>query len=134
MKIVLDTNVLVSAVLSPSGTPAEILSLVINEEVILCYDDRVLNEYRGVLGRERFGFDGEAVSALVSFLEQAGERVNATPLSLELPDPDDRVFFEVLESSRADYLVTGNTRHYHSLGDPRIVTPREFMTRYFGRA
>ena len=133
MRIVLDTNVLVSAVLSPAGPPAEILSLVINEEVILCYDDRVLNEYRGVLGRERFGFDGEAVSSLVSFLEQTGERVNATPLDLQLPDPDDRVFFEILESAAADFLVTGNTRHYHSLGDRRIVTPREFMTRYFGR-
>ena len=57
MRIVLDTNVLVSALLSPHGAPAAVLQLVVTGRVVLCFDARVLSEYREVLRREKFDFD-----------------------------------------------------------------------------
>ena len=131
MRIVLDTNVLVAGTLNPRGTPADILNLILNEEVIVCFDDRIISEYRGVLKREKFMLDHGDVDTLVSLMEDIGERVDAKPLKVILSDPDDVIFYEVLESSGAEFLVTGNIRHFAAIKDNRIVTPAEFMSRYF---
>ena len=74
MKVVLDTNVLVAALLNPRGIPADILNLVLNEEVTLCYDDRIIGEYRSVLKRDKFGLDSDDVDTVIDFLEEAGIR------------------------------------------------------------
>ncbi|MBP7582883.1 MAG: putative toxin-antitoxin system toxin component, PIN family [Spirochaetes bacterium] len=131
MKVVLDTNVLVAALLNPRGIPADILNLVLNEEVTLCYDDRIIGEYRSVLKRDKFHLDSDDVDTVIDFLEEAGIRVDAKPLKATAVDPDDAMFYEVLESSGSDFLVTGNTKHFAGIKDKRIVTPAEFMKRYF---
>ncbi len=111
-RIVLDTNVLVSALLSPFGAPARVLDAVLAGQVRLLYDDRILAEYQAVLGRGRFGFDPHDVVALLAFIRAEGERVSAPPLGLELPDADDAPFIEVAVAGRADALVTGNKAHF----------------------
>ncbi|TAL37837.1 MAG: putative toxin-antitoxin system toxin component, PIN family [Spirochaetes bacterium] len=131
MKIVLDTNVLVAGALNPRGTPANILNLILNEEVTLCYDDRIINEYRRVLKRDKFTLDPGAVDILVIHIEDRGERTDAKPLAVAINDPDDVMFYEVLKSSGADFLVTGNTKHFKQIKDKRIVTPAVFMAKYF---
>jgi uncharacterized protein len=131
MKIVLDTNVLVAGTLNPRGTPANILSLILNEEVSVCYDDRIINEYRGVLKRDKFRLDPATVDVLFVHIEDCGERIDAKPLAVAINDPDDVMFNEVLKSSGADFLVTGNTRHFKQIKDTRIVTPAVFMGKYF---
>jgi uncharacterized protein len=131
MKVVLDTNVLVAALLNPRGTPSDILNLILNVEVILFYDDRIIGEYRSVLKRDKFNLDHDDVDTVVNYLEEIGLRVDARPLDVMTGDPDDVMFYEVLESSRADYLITGNTKHFAGIRDKRIVTPAEFMKRYF---
>jgi putative PIN family toxin of toxin-antitoxin system len=129
LKIVLDTNVLVSGVLSPHGPPAAVLRALLTERVRLCFDERILSEYRHVLSRGKFAFDRELVAEVLSFLEAAGFPALAQPLDLVLPDPADQMFIEVAVFSQADFLVTGNLKHF-----PRsarrgiaVVSPREFL-------
>jgi uncharacterized protein len=131
MKIVLDTNVLVSAVLSPRGRPADVLNLVLNGRIIVCFDDRIINEYQGVLSRETFKFDLKEIKTLMSFLANYGEYIVPDPVALRLEDPEDLMFYEVLESSNADFLITGNIRHFRSAKDERIVTPAEFINKHY---
>ncbi len=129
MKIVLDTNVLVSGVLSPHGPPAAVLRALLTERVQLCFDERILSEYRDVLSRGKFAFDSELVAELLSFLEAGGFPTLAQPLDLALPDSTDRMFIEVAVFSQADFLVTGNLRHFPKSARQGIavVSPREFI-------
>ena len=129
MKIVSDTNVLVAGLLSSFGPPAQVLQLLLAEKLRLCYDNRILTEYRDVLARPKFAFDGELVAVFLDFLEQAGELVVPTPWPAALPDADDAMFLEVAAAGKADYLVTGNLRHFPSLQRRgiRVATPAEFI-------
>ncbi len=129
MKIVLDTNVAASALLSPSGAPAAVLQLVLAGHVLLCFDARILTEYREVLRRPKFGLDTHLVDDLLGFLESEGELVGAVPLPLSLPDPDDAMFLEVASAGGGEYVVTGNIRHFptdaqHGIA---VVSPRDFV-------
>ena len=132
MRIVLDTNVLVSALLSPFGPPAEILRLVTTGVVQVCYDARILGEYRQVLLRPAFPFRSTQVESLLAQIEADGVPVTAFALSRRLPDPDDEAFLAVALAGKARYLVTGNLRHFPqwSRQDVRVVSPREFLEAY----
>ena len=107
MRVVIDTNVLVSGLLSPFGPSARILDLVLLGELTPVFDDRILAEYREVLARREFGFDPEDVRQLLHFFEVEGERVTAPPLAVTLPDPDDLPFLETAVAAGADALITG---------------------------
>ena len=134
MLVVLDTNILISALLSPFGPPARVLDLALSGEIRLAYDDRVMAEYRDLLARPKFGFASEDVTDLLVFLESDGEPVTALPLSCELPDADDLPFLEVAAHTGA-ILITGNMRHYPSSvrGAVNVVTPAEFLDQRLGR-
>lgn len=129
MKIVLDTNVLVSGILSPNGPPAAVLRALLTERVTLCFDERIISEYRDVLTRTKFSFDRELVEELIGFLEAAGSPTLAPPLAVTPPDPWDQMFIEVAVSSRADFLVTGNLKHFPETARAgiRVVSPRAFL-------
>ncbi|NIP19446.1 MAG: putative toxin-antitoxin system toxin component, PIN family [Xanthomonadales bacterium] len=129
MKIVLDTNVLVSAILSPNGPPAAVLRTLLTERVSLCFDERIVSEYRDVLTRTKFSFDRELVEELIGFLEAAGSPTLAPPLAVTLPDPWDQMFIEVAVASQADFLVTGNLKHFpeEAREGVRVASPREFL-------
>lgn len=92
MKLVLDTNVLVSALISPFGPPARVLDLALSGDVTLHFDDRIMAEYRDVLGRPRFGFDPDDVSMLLSFVHSEGNATVAVIWPRSLPDPNDVAF------------------------------------------
>lgn len=132
MKIVLDTNVLVSGLLTPRGAPAKILNLIIGGKAVILYDDRILDEYTEVLARPRFKFDKSSVDQLLFFFEQEGEWVNPMPLGIDLRDPGDMPFLECAVSGNADVLVTGNLRHFpratHKL--VRVLSPQQFLEYY----
>lgn len=130
MRVVVDSNVVVSAMLSPYAPPAQVVRLAIQGDLQLLHDGRILAEYREVLSRPKFDFDPEDVRALVDGIEWIGETVFARPLGVELPDPDDLPFLEVAAAAGADALVTGNSRHYRPVKGRhgiRVVTPRELM-------
>ncbi|MGE5483338.1 MAG: putative toxin-antitoxin system toxin component, PIN family [Bacteroidota bacterium] len=130
--VVLDTNVLVSALLTPHGTPARILDAVLAGALRLVFDDRILDEYFEVLSRERFGFDTECVKALLGFVQSEGQAVVAPPLGIALPDPDDVMFVEVAVAGSADAIVTGNKNHFPAdryYGIP-VASPAEFLSAF----
>jgi putative PIN family toxin of toxin-antitoxin system len=72
MKIVLDTNVLVSGLIQPFGPSGQIVRLVAAGELAVCHDSRILTEYREVLFREKFRFDPERVDALLDEIRASG--------------------------------------------------------------
>lgn len=126
---VLDTNVLVSALLSSKNTTAtvQVLEKVIVGEIIPVYSNVITKEYREVLSRKKFGFSGETINYLLSAVEKYGILVDPTPSGVMLPDMKDVPFYEVVLEKRDDeaYLVTGNTKHFPK--EPFIVTPRELL-------
>jgi putative PIN family toxin of toxin-antitoxin system len=129
MKIVLDTNVLVAGLLSPFGTPAQVLQFILAGKIRLCIDVCILTEYRDVPARPKFDFDDEAVADLMEFIEQTAETAAPTPWGLELPDPADAMFLEVARAGQADYLVTGNLKHFPAgkRREVKVVTPAQFL-------
>jgi uncharacterized protein len=132
LKIVLDTNVIVSGLLNPEGSPGRVVDLFLAREVDLLVDDRILAEYRAVLVRPKFGFDPVDISDFLDLIEADATKISATPLKLVLKDEADRPFLEVAVAADADFLVTGNTRHFQipSIRRSLVVTPAEFLRRW----
>ncbi len=130
----LDTNVLVSALLNSFGAPGRVLDLVVAGEPTVAYDDRVLSEWRQVLRREKFGFSAGDVEVLVGFVEGEGISVNASPLAIKLPDEDDLPFLEVAHAAEAT-LITGNTRHYppEARRGVAVLDPASFLDEWASR-
>ncbi|GAH62448.1 unnamed protein product [marine sediment metagenome] len=132
MRIVLDTNVVVSGLLNPHGKPGTILQMVVSRAVTICYDARIIDEYREVLLRPKFPISEAEVDATLEQIEAAGHLVTTTPLPQNLPDPDDEPFLEVALAGEAEYLVTGNVKHYPEdrRRGVRVVSPVEFVELY----
>jgi len=131
MRVVLDTNVLVSGLLSPGGPPGSIISAVLDGAIIVLVDNRIMFEYEDVLRRSKFGFDSRDVRAFLDFFQHESEFVTAKPFSTTLADPADLPFFEVATTAAADYLITGNTKHFPE--EPWILSPRQFLRILFAR-
>ena len=129
MIIVLDTNVVISGILSPYGRLAAILRLIVSGLLTPAYDQRILGEYREVLTRPKFRFSEESVSDFLDQIENEGMLVASKPLSFSLPDADDEPFLEVALSSEAVALITGNKRHFPKkiYGKTKILFPGEFL-------
>lgn len=129
MKVVLDTNVLVSGLLSPYGPRSQIVLMVASGTLTLYYDARLLTEYREVLLRPKFPFEAEAVEALLDQITALGELVASEPLAKALPDPDDEPFLEVAVAASAEALVTGNIKHYppESRAGILVCSPAELV-------
>ncbi len=129
MKVVLDTNVVVSGLLSPFGPPGEIIRMTAGGLLALCYDARILSEYQSVLLREKFPFEKAHVEDLLEQIQACGELITGEPLPGRLPHPDDEPFLEAALAGNARYLVTGNLKHYpmKKRQDVRIVLPGNFI-------
>ncbi len=129
MKIVLDTNVLVSGLLTPFGPSGEIVRMVSAGELILCIDARILSKYEEVLHRPKFKFNKDHISILLDFIKQYGVFISSLPLKNRLPDPDDEAFLEVAISGKVRSLVTGNIVHYppSSREDIKIYSRSKFL-------
>lgn len=128
MKVVLDTNVIVSGLINAGGIPAQVLNLVVNGRVTLLYDDRILMEYTDVLNRKKFGFKKSLIAPLLDFLRSDGEYVGAEPTSRKFADEDDKKFYEVAKTGNANCIVTGNKDHYPK--EALVKSPREFIEIY----
>jgi putative PIN family toxin of toxin-antitoxin system len=130
MRIVLDTNVLVSGLHNPGGKPGRIVDLILAGRLQLLYDDRILGEYLDVLARPQLDLDPSLAQAVIGNIRLAGERITALPLLEDtLPDPDDVPFAEIAISGKAEALVTGNTKHFSGLSERGVTvcSPAEFL-------
>jgi putative PIN family toxin of toxin-antitoxin system len=127
-RIVLDTNVLVSALLTEAGPSARVLDLCVAGELSLIVDARILREYGDVLRRRQFAFDPDRIAEVLLIADRS-ERLTAHPLPISLPDPDDQPFLEVAVAGGADAIVTGNERHFRPAKglDLLITSPAGFL-------
>lgn len=127
--VVIDTNVLVSALLSKHDDAAtvQILNLVFDGTIIPVYNAEILDEYCNVLHRKKFKFTEENIQTLLDVIKIYGIFTVQTITNTELPDPKDLVFYEVVMSKKdcGAYLVTGNSKHFPI--EPFIVTPNELL-------
>jgi len=108
---VIDTNVLISAMLKWNSVPGNVLELIFSGTIIPVLNDDILTEYRGVLSRPKFRFTQDIINTVVGEIERLGIRIDAPTLNIDLPDPKDRVFYEIVMEERRStdaYLVTGN--------------------------
>ena len=128
MKVVIDTNVLVSALLKPHSKPAIILNLVISGKHIPCFDSRIFDEYERVLSRKKFGFDASLVDLFLHYLEKTGIFVTPAHPNFSLPDPFDIPFYEVAISTDA-VIITGNKKHF-PVDNIDVFSPSEFLEKY----
>ena len=126
--VVIDTNVLVSAVLKSHSVPGSIVELAFDGPIIPILNEAIEKEYREVLSRPKFHLPEDLIEGIMSTFHKRAIYVDAEHLDLELPDPKDLVFYEVVMEERKEedaYLVTGNIRHFPNR--PFIVTPREML-------
>lgn len=129
IRIVLDTNIFISALLQPNGLPAHIVTAALaGERVRLCISAEIYSEYEEVIRRPRFRrSEPEIADALRAIREQAlwfrpSREVRACS------DPDDDMFLECAQTASAHFLVTGNLKHFPpNWADTRIVTARQFV-------
>ncbi|MBO6270080.1 MAG: putative toxin-antitoxin system toxin component, PIN family [Clostridium sp.] len=126
--VVIDTNVLVSAVLKSHSVPGSIVELAFDGPIIPILNEAIEKEYREVLSRPKFHLPEDLIEGIMSTFHKRAIYVDAEHLDVELPDPKDLVFYEVVMEERKEedaYLVTGNIRHFPNR--PFIVTPREML-------
>jgi len=125
VKVVLDTNILVSSLLS-AGPPSVILDLVACGNIIPFYTNSILREYWEVLSRKKFGFSPAQVTGLINNVIRTGFSVEGKQLSKNNKiNEDDRIFYDTAVEAKA-YLVTGNKKHFPN--ESFIVTPAKFLT------
>ena len=124
---VIDTNVLVSALLSrfKDTSTVQLLQLLILGEITPIYNDEILEEYQAVLTRSKFGFPDTLIDETLDVIRRYGINSSRTKTTEQLPDPKDVVFYEVTLSVEDSFLVTGNTKHFPQ--KPFVVTPAEML-------
>ena len=121
---VIDTNVLVSGLLSVSGNPAKIINAFKERQFNLVYSSEIFAEYSDVLNREKFGLNAKDVEILLDDINRVGLAVDPSSSDITFKDEDDRIFYDTALASEA-VLVTGNIKHYPA--EPFILTPAEFL-------
>ena len=126
MLVVLDTNILVSALWSKNGSPAKILGMVFRGDLTPCYDWRILAEYQAVLNRPKFHFSQAEVNILIDWIRIYGNSVIPTPVVDTFIDESDKKFYEVAKECHT-LLVTGNIKHYPD--DPLVCSVQDFLVK-----
>jgi len=126
---VIDTNVVVSAIMARHADSAvvKVLEAVFDGRIVPVVHAEILKEYREVLSRRKFGFSPDKIAAVVNMFEAEGEMATPTLADANVPDPKDRIFYEVVLSKRNldAKLVTGNKAHFPV--KPFIVSAAEMM-------
>ena len=124
---VIDTNVLVSALLTQKGDTAtvKIIEKVLLGEITPIYSSEIIKEYRTVLSRKKFGFSPELIDNFIKYIEKQGIIQETISSGTILTDMDDLPFYELALQNKETYLITGNIKHFPN--QSFIVTPREFL-------
>ena len=124
-QIVLDTNVLISALISTKGNPAQIFDKVSEGALRAIYCQKILDECEAVLNRPCFSFPHSSVSSALDTFKLKGIEVNPRFSQIPMTDESDRIFYDTAVTGNA-ILITGNLRHYPN--EPFIMSPAEFFT------
>jgi uncharacterized protein len=128
LRLVIDTNVLISAAIKPAGLQRTVLLLAITKPARWYVSRSILDEYRDVLGRPELRIRKGLRHQLMQLINKRSYFVPKTRQLEVTHDPDDNIFLECADASRADYLVTGNLKHFPRFWKKtKVITPREFI-------
>ncbi len=125
--VVIDTNVIVSALITKKTNAAttRVLELALMGEIVPLYDQDVLDEYLEVLTRKKFKLKEDSIQYIIKTITINGIDTLRTSFLEDMPDEDDRVFYELSLSEPDSLLITGNSKHFPRT--PRVVSPSEFL-------
>jgi putative PIN family toxin of toxin-antitoxin system len=128
LKVVLDTNLIVSAHLNADGLERKVLTLALASQVEFFITPEIFEEYEEVLVRKKFGIDPELVAESLQLIKQTAGMVQSRGVVKASPDPDDNIFLECAEAAGADFLVTGNKKHFpNHWKKTKVINAREFI-------
>ncbi len=123
--VVIDTNVVISATLSPNGNPSKIMNMVFDGEIQIYYCQAILDEYTDVLARTRLHIAFDTQHNIMNGIRRFGVLTKPITSNMALPDESDRMFFDVATHCEA-ILITGNLKHYPLKSF--IMTPTDYLT------
>lgn len=125
--VVFDTNVIVSAMVSPhpNAPTVQVLKAVTKGKIIPLYNEEIIAEYEDVLLRQRFHLLEKDVSNIIGSIIKLGVRVTRTESGEQFPDLSDAKFYESALSIEGAYVVTGNTKHFPK--NAIVLTPAELL-------
>jgi len=125
IRAVFDTNIIVSALLQPLGPSAQLLLLALNGSIQLCISGSIYAEYEEVISRPRFRRSPEVIAGALAAIRETSFWLRPEVSVKACSDPDDDIFLECAQAAEANYLVTGNIKHFPpTWGGTRIVPPR----------
>jgi putative PIN family toxin of toxin-antitoxin system len=129
IRVVLDTNILISALLNPQGSPAQVFLMTFQDpETQLCVSGNIYSEYEEVIRRPRFNRGDSEIEATLRTIRVKGFWVKPTEKVHACSDPDDDIFLECAQAANAHYLVTGNAKDFPAAwASTQILTPRQFL-------
>lgn len=130
LRVVFDTNIVVSALLNEAGLPALLLDLATSNKIQLYYSQALMTEYKEVLAREKFNLPKEKIkNALDEIKRTSIEVFPKKTIALITRDPADNRILEISQAANADYIITGNKRHFPfaTFNKAKIATPRQFI-------
>lgn len=129
LRLVIDTNILVSAALKPDGLQRTVVLLALTNPARFYVSTSVLSEYWEVLSRPELKIRKGLRQQFFDLIKKRGHLVTPSRRLQITSDPDDNIFLECVDAARADYLVTGNQRHFPRFWKKtKIITSREFIT------
>ena len=124
---VIDTNIFVSALIThnSNASTVKILESMYFQRFIPLYNDEIIAEYEDVLHRRKFKLSEDQIRVVIDFVKENGIDSSRFPYDGDMPDEDDRVFYEVALSEEYSFLVTGNLKHFPKT--PKVVTAAQMM-------
>ncbi len=129
LRLVLDTNIVVSAALKPSGLPRTVLLIALTRPARLYVSPPILAEYRDVLFRPELRIRKALCRQFLDLLRNRAHLIFPSRRIQAASDPADNIFLECADAARADYLITGNPRHFPPFWkQSKIISPRQFIT------
>jgi len=128
LRLVIDTNIVVSAALKADGLQRTVLLLATAKPATLYVSEAVFAEYREVLARPELKIRKGLRQQLLQLIQSRAHPIKPSRALQVTKDPDDNKFLECADAARADYLVTGNTRHFPKFWKKtKVITSREFI-------
>jgi putative PIN family toxin of toxin-antitoxin system len=128
LRLVIDTNVVISAALNPEGLPRTIVLLALDKPVRWYVSDAIVSEYATVLARPELKIRRGLRQQFLQLIKDRARFITPSRLARVTSDPNDNMFIECADAARADYLVTGNQRHFPKFWkNTKIISSSEFL-------
>jgi len=129
MRLVLDTNVVISAFIKPDSKPSHVLKIALGHKAELCYNSAILGEYESVMLRPKFSskIDTNNIRRFIDLIRSIGFPFHPPPSNIKLPDESDRIFYDTAKKS-GSVLISGNIKHFPQ--ETFIISPADFLKKF----